>query len=144
MDVYIIIGNSDQRKSSVIRCLTGVAQIKTIQITTIQKKIIDVYVSIKSLQESKTLPKNFIQSVNQNSVKAVFIPLWENGNNNFPDASVYIKEFKQAGWTINKVAHFGVKLPSQNYTNSDICVPNSNVYPSNQTASTVRTYFGWM
>lgn len=144
MDVYIIIGNSNQRKSSVIRCLTGVAQIKTTQITTIQKKIIDVYVSIKSLQESRILPKDFIQSVNQNSVKAVFIPLWEKGNNNFPDASVYIQEFKRAGWIINKVAHFGVKAPSQNYTNSDICVQNSNVDSSNQTASTVRTYFCWM
>lgn len=152
MDVYLIIGDANTGKSSLIRCLTGCAQYGTGNFALTNGTTISTYVVISSLQESAISPSSFIQDV-QDALKdgridpkleaAVLVPLREDSVNDYPAASQYITEFENAGWTIVKTALLDSQTPTSNYPH---CQGVTDVMskPINVSAAAVRQHFGWI
>ena len=144
MDVYLIIGDANTGKSSLIRCLTGCAQYNARKIALTNGGTLTVQVSISSLQESSISPSAFIQQITSLAdCNAVLVPLWEHSGNGYPAASQYITAFQQAGWPIVKTALLNSQTPPTNYPQ---CKAFTGVTskPINITSAAVRQHFEWI
>ena len=141
-NAYIIIGNKNTRKSSVIRCLTGCYNRGTVEIKLKNDKIIDMYVLISSLQESKISLEDYIKMANEQDCKNVLFGLREKSMHNLPDGIDYIDGLEKAGWNIKKIATLA-NTNSTIYPNAEQ-FENSAKEPANATSNLVRKYFEWI
>ncbi len=146
MDAYVIIGNANTRKSSVLRSLTGCFNRSIRQIQPATGAVLDVYARVSSLQESETTPNDFVKEVTGANVPCVAFCLWPHPNPKdpaaYPDAQAYIKTFIAAGWQIKRCAVIGVS----NVSNLGVQVQHFTGVPAlpiNRGAEQVRKYFGW-
>lgn len=141
-DIYVIMGDSNSRKSSTIRALTGVARKRSYDIST-TNGIIETYISISSLQESKTSPKAFLKEVNSMGCKNVLVSLWIRNGKSLPKGRKYLDKFTKSGWNIKPIAVLGSTLPNlpQRYSVKSI---KSKKRPSNEIASEVRKMWNWL
>ncbi len=146
-NIFIILGGRNTRKSSTIRALTGVSRENIYQVA-IQRGIIDVFVKISSLQESKISPEDFISEVNQNRYQNVLVSLWIARSGQQPDGNVYIQNFLRTGWNIREIVVLG--RDSLPYNNLPQGLPeprfilNSREMPVNQIASQIRERWQWL
>lgn len=62
-NIYIIIGESNTKKSSVIRCLTGIYNEGVYKIKHSNGSIIDTFIKTSSLQESDLTEGDFVNKV---------------------------------------------------------------------------------
>ncbi|EOV9410012.1 hypothetical protein ACN5W3_004467 [Vibrio parahaemolyticus] len=153
--LHIVIGDSDTRKSSLIRALTGAGQgqsRKDLDVVKTNGAVSTIHVMQSALQENykPQLPQEYIDFVNQHSTDEFLFSLrvtkvFANGII-YPDAVDYIRQFKQAGLSISSVALLG---PSANSLNLSQCgnivqQPQSHTTPTNQTASQVRQGWHWV
>jgi hypothetical protein len=159
-NVYAILGESDTRKSSTVRALTGVPMqydAWSVATPTSPTGSIDVYVQIKALQEAEISAQDFVEkidNVDQYRIKHghrpvgdILIPLRISTVNGFPDGTVYLQHFALAGWNIKQIVVLGaaalpIALPVGVPAHL-ISYPTA-IPPTNQIASYIRGWWNWL
>lgn len=153
--LHLVIGDANTRKSSLVRCLSGVVggrsanQHMEVQLTT--GTVITVFCATSALQENlhPRTPSDFIREVNSMVPVPtdVLVTLRVNSRANYPSAAQYVAAFLNAGWVVASVALLGGSAqglarlaPAARVS----AVPNSAAQPTNLTASIVRTSWGWL
>ena len=147
MDAYLIIGNPNTRKASVVRCLTGCFNRNVRDILPSGAKApLRVYARVGALQETRTRPEDFIAEVAGKRCQAVLCCLSPSAQPHepllYPDALSYLAHWKAAGWRIRAIAVLGqnaggVRSPQlRQFTQAGLA-------PINVTAQAVREHFGW-
>jgi hypothetical protein len=145
-EVYAVIGEANTRKSSTVRCLTGVSQRRLVTVMTATGPI-DIFVQIQALQEATISPAAFIGSVANANYPRVLVPLRDTGFNGQPPGADYIAQFMGAGWPIHQIVVLGAGNPSHPLpagTPNANFVPGSANAPVNQTAAQIRGWWGWL
>ena len=148
MDAYILIGNANTRKTSVVRSLTGCfnRSVRDIQLQS-SKRPLRFYARVGTLQITRTSIEDFIQEVTRSRCEAVVFCLSPNAHTTdletFPDAASYVAALRERGWHIKAVAVLG-------QDGGGVRAPNLRQYilaptqPINVTARDVRAQFGWL
>jgi hypothetical protein len=147
MDAYIVIGNPNTRKASVVRSLTGCFNRSVRDILPLGgNPVLRLYARIGALQETKAKPEDFIAEAARARCTAVLCCLSPTAHadhpDRYPDAQAYLAAFKAAGWRIRSIAVLGqnageVRSPSLRQ------FPLASTAPINATAHAVRAHFGW-
>lgn len=147
MNVFIVIGDANTRKSSVVRCLTGCFNKNDRDIELISRTKITVFARVSSLQEAEITSLDFIKEMTKKNPTDILLCLWESPNKKdavkYPDALTYIKDFIAAGWTISKTVALGNIKNIGMYSNN-MSFPNSKIDPVNLTTQGIRKHFGWL
>jgi hypothetical protein len=147
MDAYIVIGNSNTRKASVVRSLTGCfnRSIRDILIQG-QKVPVRIYARVGSLQETRTRPDEFVAEVEKRRCAAVLLCLSPSAHPHdpslYPEAKEYVSQFKAVGWQLHSIAVFGQNSGGVIFGNLRQ-FPQAGTAPINVTAHAVRKFFGW-
>jgi hypothetical protein len=147
MHSYIVIGNRNTRKSSLIRSLSGCFNRSVRDIRTVGDELqFRVYARAGALQETRTTPAAFIDEVARTRCEAVLFCLLPAQSplepDRFPDAQAYLAQFAAAGWSSPTLAVLGQNA-------SGIRSPKMRQFiqaptdPINVTAQQVRAHFGW-
>ena len=156
MEVMVLIGAANSRKSSTIRALTGVGKSVSRQggnpnwlVIYNPGVIINTYVQSTALQEVGVLPADFVARVGKTENKKVVVALRlkarvDHGNP-MPAYQAYLNAFANARWTIiacatleNNIAVVqanGTVIPTIN-------IPNATAMASNEIAHQLRQPFG--
>jgi hypothetical protein len=147
MDAYLVIGNPNTRKASVVRSLSGCFNRSVRDILALGgKQPLRLYARVGSLQDTKAGPQDFIAEAARARCNAVLCCLAPSANpdhaERYPDALAYLAAFKAAGWRIRAIAVLGqngggVRSPHL------MQFPQAPTAPINQTARAVRLHFGW-
>jgi hypothetical protein len=151
-NLHVIIGDSNTRKSSLLRCLTGVgggAAKKRLDVALVNGNTITVYCILSALQEGykpKT-PNDFIAYIRTLKPRPtdIAITLRVKAVGIYPDALAYLQAFSRAHWPVANIALLGSSactLPGM--PANAILVPNSDSRPTNETSSLVRRGWGWI
>ncbi len=148
MDAYIVIGNPNTRKSSLVRSLTGCFNRSIRDILPVgEKAALRVYARVGCVQDTKTTPDEFIAEVAKARCNAVLCCLSPSAHPNhrslYPDAQAYLARFKTEGWRVRAIAVVGqngggVRSPNLRQ------FPQATTTPINVTAQAVRAHFGWV
>lgn len=150
MDVYLIIGEANTGKSSLMRCLTGASmgtradRGECVRLKLLDGRVINVYIDITAAQEIHFTPEMVIEKVKERTpdADAVMITLRENASNNCPNAVEYIKAFKKANWIIKKTVLLDIDFVKDMYGEPlCLCGVSNPSNPLNRSAQRVRTYF---
>jgi hypothetical protein len=147
LDAYIVIGNPNTRKSSLVRSLSGCFNRSVRDILPADgRHPLRVYARTGALQETRTGIDDFITEAGRSRCGTVLCCLWPSAHpivpEQCPDALSYIEGFKAAGWRIVAVAVLGqnggaVRSPKlRQFTQA----PTD---PINATARAVRAFFDW-
>lgn len=148
MDAYILIGNANTRKTSIVRSLTGCfnRSVRDIQLQS-DKRPQRFYARVGALQATRTNLESFLAEVTRARCEAVLFCLSPGANKTdleeYPDAATYVTALRELGWRIKGVAVLG-----QN--GGAVQAPNSRQYiqaptaPVNLTARDIRAQFGWV
>jgi hypothetical protein len=147
LDAYIVIGNPNTRKSSLVRSLSGCFNRSVRDILPADgSHALRVYARTGALQETRTGIDDFIAEAGRSRCGTVLCCLWPSAHpivpEQCPDALSYIEGFKAAGWRIVAIAVLGqnggeVRSPKlRQFTQA----PTD---PINATARAVRAHFGW-
>lgn len=152
-NLHIIIGDSNTRKSSLLRCLTGVGSgnaTRYIDVTETSGSTIQVYCILSALQENykPQLPAQFIKIIKSLRPKPtdVAFTLRVSPRGSYPGFNAYLQAFTAAGWPVLNVALLGSSAciqGSQISAQAVISVPLSPQQPTNLTASQVRAAWQW-
>jgi hypothetical protein len=147
MDAYILIGNANTRKSSVIRSLTGCFNRSVRDIQLQSGRPVRFYARVGALQNTRTTLDEFVQEVNRSRCDAVVFSLLPTAVQtdlmDYPDAQTYVAGLRERGWRIKGVAVLG-------QDGGGVRAPNLRQYvqapsaPVNLTARDVRAQFGWL
>ena len=147
MDAYIVIGNPNTRKASLVRSLSGCFNRSVRDIQPLGgKPVLRLYARAGALQDTKAGPQDFIAEVARTRCNAVLCCLSPGANpdhaGRLPDAPAYLAAFQAAGWRIRAIAVLGqngggVRSPVL------LQFPQAPVAPINRTARAVRAHFGW-
>ena len=153
-NLHIIIGDSNTRKSSLLRCLTGIGSgnaTRFMDVTETTGNVITVYCMLSALQENykPLLPAEFVKYIKalRPVPTDIAITLRVSPTRSYPAFSAYLQTFSQAGWGVVNVALLGPSACAQQAAIAcpNICaVTNSPLQPSNQTANQVRNAWGWV
>jgi hypothetical protein len=147
MDAYIVIGNPNTRKASVVRSLSGCfnRSLRDIQ-TEGGKALLRLYARVGSLQDTKAGPESFLAEVPRSRCDAVLCCLSPTAHpdhpERYPDALTYLATFKAAGWRIRSIAVLGQNAGGVRSPNLRQ-FPQAPTAPINVTARAVRLHFGW-
>ena len=148
MDAYIIIGNTNTRKASLVRSLTGCfnRSVREIQIQG-TKKPQRFYARVGTLQDTRVTVAQFVAEVARARAEAVVFCLSPEAHKTdtleYPDAQAYVAALRELGWRVKGVAVLGqnaggVRAPNlRQYTSAPTA-------PVNLTARDVRAQFGWL
>lgn len=148
MDAYIIVGNTNTRKASLVRSLTGCfnRSVRDVQIQG-QSAPVRTYARIGTLQDTLTTVADFIAEVERTRCKAVVFCLSPSVDPNKTlgvlDAPACVAALKAAGWRIKGIAVLGQNSGGVRATNLRQ-YPQAPTAPINVTAREVRAQFGWL
>ena len=123
--ICVVVGHGRCGKSSLIRCLTGVARASTTPITLVSQAIINISVWVRSAQEANKFPARVLLELRAMRGSIGLLSLRLNGYNNKPNANIYLTLLRQ---------HFNV-------IRYDITPPT---IPPNERAANVRGQWGWI
>ena len=147
MDAYILIGNANTRKTSVIRSLTGCFNRSVRDVQLQSGRPVRFYARVGALQNTRTTLDEFVQEVNRSRCDAVVFSLLPTAVQtdlmDYPDAQAYVAGLRERGWRIKGVAVLG-------QDGGGVRAPNLRQYvqapsaPVNLTARDVRAQFGWL
>jgi len=153
-NLHIAVGDSNTRKSSLVRCLTGVGSGRASRYLEVAERsgaVITVYCMVSALQEQSNprTPAEFISFIRglKPQVTDVLFTLRVSAVKHYPAVASYVSAFGRVGWPIVNVALLGGSASSLGtvFPASRVCaVPVSPSQPTNQTASQVRKVWGWM
>jgi hypothetical protein len=147
VDAYIVIGNPNTRKASVVRSLTGCfnRSVRDIQ-PLVGKAPMRLYARIGALQDTKCGPGDLLAEIARARCDAVLCCLSPSAHadqpDKYPDAEAYLANFKAAGWRIRSIAVLGQNgggIRSPNLRQ----FPQAPTVPINVTARAIRAHFGW-
>jgi hypothetical protein len=147
MDAYVVIGNPNTRKSSLVRSLSGCfnRSVRDIQPAN-GGAVISLYARVGCLQDTRTSAEDFIAEATKTRCQAVLLCLAPSANpmhaERCPDAPAYLAQFQAAGWRIRAITVLGqntggVRSPVLRQ------FPQATTAPINVTAHGVRMHFGW-
>ena len=144
MEIYIITGAPDAKKSSVIRALTGVRDSKQFNVT-FKHGVKSVWIETTSPNEISSTkfpkgisPNELIKYLKSKKVDAVIIPLRSSSSKfALPLADVYINKLNGVGFTIHKVIMFNISIAVPMGVSSDL-VHNTKNAPANELANYIR------
>ena len=147
MDAYIVIGNPNTRKASLVRSLTGCFNRSVRDIQPLGgKPVLRIYARVGALQDTRAGPEDFIAEVVRMRCTAVLCCLSPSANPDHaercPDAAAYLAAFKAAGWRLCAIAVLGQNGGGVRSANL-LQFPQAPVAPINHTARAVRAHFGW-
>ena len=148
MDAYILIGNTNTRKASVLRSLTGCFN-RSIRDVLLQgaKAPVRFYARVGALQVTETEIEDFKAEVLRSRCQAALFCLSPDGNSNSPahcpGAAEYVAGFRALGWRIKAVAVLGQNGGGVRATNLRQ-YPHAPTAPVNATAREIRAQFGWV
>lgn len=147
LDAYLVIGNPNTRKASLLRCLSGCYQRSVRDIQPLGGgAAFRLYARSGALQHTRTSAADFIAEVQRMRCSAVLCCLSPDASpdavDDLPDARAYVAAFEAAGWRIRAIAVLGqngggVRCPVLRQ------FVHSPVAPINLTARAVRAHFGW-
>jgi hypothetical protein len=147
LDAYIVIGNPNTRKSSLVRALTGCFNRSVRDILPEHgRHPMRLYARAGALQETRTGIDDFIAEAGRLRCSAVLCCLWPSAHpmlpQAWPHAAAYLERFEAAGWRIAAIAVLGqnggeVRSPVLRQ------FPQASTDPINATARAVRAHFGW-
>jgi hypothetical protein len=142
MDAYLIIGNPNTRKASLVRSLTGCfnRSVRDIQLQG-SKTPLRFYARAGTLQDTRTTVDDFATEVGRARCQAVIFCLSPSSMGQ-PDAQTYVAGFKALGWRIKAVAVLGQNSGGVRASNLRQ-YPQAPTAPINATAREVRAQFGW-
>ncbi len=148
MDAYILIGNPNTRKTSVVRSLTGCfnRSVRDIQLQS-DRRPLRFYARVGALQSTRTTVDDFLLEVAKARCEAVIFCLSPNAHKTdlveYPDAQTYVASLRAQGWRIKAVAVLGQDGGGVRATNlrQHTLAPTA---PVNATARDVRAQFGWI
>ena len=162
-NVYAILGDSNTRKSSTVRALTGAPmQYDAWSVATSPAGNIDVYVQIQALQEAKINAPDFVKKIADvdqyritrgfSPISDILIPLRILGVNGFPDGTDYLQHFAQMptpGWNIHQIVVLlgAAALPIVSLPAGVLArqIPSySTTMPANLIASHIRGWWNWL
>lgn len=147
MDAYIVIGNPNTRKSSLIRSLTGCFNRSRRDIELVNGKQIRLYARVGSLQATKTTAEDFIVEAEAAKCDAVICCLASTSSpldaSRYPSADSYLAIFKEHGWKLRAIAVLGQNTGGIRSLNMRQFT-QSGTSPINATAHAVRKHFGWL
>jgi hypothetical protein len=143
LDAYLIIGNSNTRKASLVRSLTGCFN-RSVRDILLQgaKAPVRFYARVGTLQDTKTTVEDLAAEVARARCQAVICCLSPNGSTDRQDAQAYVASFKALGWRIKAVAVLGQNGGGVRAANLRQ-YPQAPTAPINVTAREVRAQFGW-
>ncbi len=148
MDCYLIIGNSNTRKTSIIRSLTGCfnRNVRDIQLQG-TKSPVRFYARVGTLQDSRTSIEDFLGEARRSRCQAVICCLSPSASpdepERCPDAKAYLAGFIAAGWHCKAVAVLGQNGGGVRAGNLRQ-YPLAPTAPINLTARDIRAQFGWV
>ena len=138
--VFIVMGKSNSRKSSVIRCLSGCRDSKgNWNIATRNSKKDKFFVNITSPQEKNGVgisPEEFVELLKNVKDENVLTALQSKSSSNQPNGEAYLQALINAGFDIQPLILFDDTVNTQGL-NAHIIV-NSPSKPCNQTAAEIR------
>lgn len=144
--VYAILGDSNTRKSSTIRALTGTWKKKLTLVATGAGSI-NVYVLVSSLQEAGIDPQHFIATMNAGTYQNILVPLWVSNRGTLPAGTEYLRQFAATlGWTIQQVVVLGTAHtlhPLHAGTPAPNLIPQATTMATNEIASHIRGWWNW-
>ena len=163
MKVYLVIGDADMGKSSVLRHLVAFSNgngkpIRTKTLATTHGAIEIGFYGYQALQEHGTLPQEFIDLVNDqfkkelpdNLILALRLSATEKTSKvqACPDAEEYIKAFIAEGWKILSAVLDGsgkATYPKHWNAKSVLSRPPKpqDPVPTNKVSDDVRKHFAW-
>jgi len=148
MDVYIVIGNPNTRKASLVRSLTGCFNRSVRDILPLGGEApLRLYARVGTLQDNRVRPADFIAEADKTRCAAVLCCLSPSAHANeptlCPDAQGYLAAFKAAGWRVRAIAALGQNAGG---LRSPLLrqFPQAGTAPINATAQAVRLHFGWI
>jgi hypothetical protein len=155
INVYVILGEANMRKSSVMRCLSGAGVQNVYKIQHLNGSIRDTFVRFTSLQEANITESEFVTYVTQNVKKHyddIFICLRVNGlidnksKRQLSPAEDYINYFKSIGWNIIEIVDFQDtnNIATLGNITPTLTLINTHKDTTNYTASLVRNQFKWI
>jgi len=147
MDAYILIGNPNTRKASVVRSLTGCFNRSVRDILPLGgRPVMRLYARVGALQETKCGAADFLAEVTRARCGAVLCCLAPTANpdqpERYPSAQAYLDAFRAAGWRIRSIAVLGQNGGGARSPNL-LYFPQAPTAPINHTARAVRLHFGW-
>lgn len=155
-NVYVILGESNSRKSSTVRALTGVPMQYDAWSVGTTAGVIDVYVQIQALQEAKIDAPAFVKKIADvdqfrisrggSVINNLLLPLRVSAFNGFHDGADYLNHFMQAGWSIQQIVVLDATVPP---VGLPVVVPThlisgSASMPANAIASQIRGCWNWL
>lgn len=147
MDAYLVVGNPNTRRASVIRSLSGCynRSLRDILVGDATRPL-KVYARVGALQETRTSAEDFIAEVARTRCEAVLCCLsasaYPHGDAALPAAPAYVQAFRAAGWRIRAIAVLGQNGGGLRGPNVRQFV-HAGTQPLNLTASEVRALFDW-
>jgi hypothetical protein len=143
MDAYLIIGNPNTRKASLVRSLTGCFN-RSVRDILIQgsKTPLRFYARVGALQDTRTTVEDFVAEVARARCQAVLFCLLPSCTDQ-PDAQAYVAGIKAVDWRIKAVAVLGQNSGGVRASNLRQ-YPQAPTAPINVTARDVRAQFGWV
>jgi energy-coupling factor transporter ATP-binding protein EcfA2 len=142
--IYLIIGEKNSGKSSIIRALTGIRISGKINIAIPTE--VTFYVQLMSFQEEAMQnPSNAIKSLKKINCESNLCALRLNKTQNFPDAQTYIDALINEGWEIAGIIVLGENNLQQQF--HQLCVHTINPpkeYSINKNASKIRKWWSWL
>lgn len=159
INVYIILGEANMKKSSVIRCLSGIHNQGVYKIKHMNGNIQDTFIMVSSLQETGKgfTPSEFEEYVTNKikikkhyddiliclRIKEYFNP---RGKRSLQKAEEYINHFSNIGWNIIKIVELkdSNKIIPIGNMSSTLIIKDTKQKTANDIASNVRNHFNWI
>ncbi len=143
-NIFIVLGDTQTRKSAIIRVLTGAFGRALFQIAT-QNEIIDVFVQIRALQEANINPQEFIRQAAD--YPNILVSLWISQGNGQPNGLQYIQAFIDTTWPIAQIVVLGIQNLPYNLPQglpNPLFISDSRNIPANQIAHQIRNHWHWL
>ena len=149
MNVYVIMGEGNTRKSSLVRCLTGIhekSKEKKPHIVATQEGDIPVKIRIGSLQEVKKLPAEFIAECKLHDVPNILCAVRIEPEKSCPSGVEYLNAFIKEGWEVKPVIALDtISIPDfPKDLEQPMYLYGSKSTPTNAMAARVRELWGWI
>ena len=148
MDLYLVVGNPNTRRASLVRSLTGCfnRSVRDIELVS-GRAALRLYARVGSLQETRTRPEDFVAEALATRCTAVLCCVAPQAQPSqpalYPSAAEYLAHFQQQGWRLRAVAVLGQNgggLRSAALQQ----FPQAGTAAINVTAAAVRRHFGWV
>ena len=150
-DAYVLVGNTNTRKSSLLRSLTGCFNRSVRDIALQGGGSIRLHARVAALQESRTTPEEFVAELARSRCAHAAFSLWPEAHphdaQRWPDAAAYLQALQEQGWRVAGLAVLGAhpwSPPKALAAGGMVRVTEVLTQPVNLSAHRIRQHFGWI